>query len=71
MSKLNSNQTKNQNENKRIIAEIQKKVMIENPSREDIQKYKMWEMLSKDETNFTQKREENGKLKCCQIIWQH
>jgi len=50
LSKLNSNQTKNQNENKRIIAEIQKKVSIENPSREDIQKYKMWEMLSKDET---------------------
>lgn len=50
LSKLNSNQAKNKKENERIIAEIQKKVSIENPSREDIQKYKMWEMLSKDET---------------------
>ena len=71
LSKVSSNQAKNKKENERIIAEIQKKAEIQNPSREDIQKYKMWEMLSKDETNFTQKREENGKLKCCQIIWQH
>ena len=70
LQKVNNNQAKNKKENERIADEIRKRG-IQNPSREDIQKYQMWEMLSKDETNFTQKREENGKLKCCQIIWQH
>ena len=50
LKKLNKQQEKNKKENDRIVAEIQKRVGIENPSREDIQKYKMWEMLSKDET---------------------
>ena len=50
LSKVSSNQAKNKKENERIIAEIQKEAGIQNPSREDIQKYKMWEMLSKDKT---------------------
>ena len=70
LQKVNKKKKKNKKENERIADEIRKRG-IQNPSREDIQKYQMWEMLSKDETNFTQKREENGKLKCCQIIWQH
>ncbi|GEM_PF-123027 len=50
LSKVNKQQEKNKKENDRIVAEIQKRVGIKNPSREDIQKYKMWEMLATDET---------------------
>ena len=50
LSKVNKQQEKNKKENERIIAEIQKEAEIQNPSIEDIQKYKMWEMLSNDDT---------------------
>ena len=47
LAKANKQQTKNKNENDRIAEEI-RKLGIQKPSREDILKYKLWEMLSKD-----------------------
>lgn len=47
LSKANKQQTKNKNENDRIAEEI-RKLGIQKLSREDILKYKLWEMLSKD-----------------------
>lgn len=47
-NKIEANISKNEKENQRIITEIKEKIGIHNPSKSDVQKYKIWENMGKN-----------------------